>query len=293
LLLEDKKLQQFPRSVFKIKTLKILDLSDNPIQMIPDEIVEMDQLEELYLKGCRLSELPDSIGALASLRVLDISRNNIGEQGPDGHREHGLHLPESIGKLATLRVLKMNYNKGFDRFPASIANLTGLEELEAYQCSDAAPIDFPDILCHLTGLKRLDIGSNSFTTIPESFLNLANLEELRMDASLCYLNTLPDLSRLPRLRVVHVDGLRDYITRPHPRHPCCNHSSPSPASKNSTSTGMGKIKMCSSRLRWANCASIFNTIRHASRIFFAGWVRARSNPHRFINPSGDTPHASR
>ena len=209
LLLEDKKLQQFPRSVLKIKTLKILDLSNNPIQKIPDEIAELENLEELYLKQCSLSELSESIGDLKSLRILDISSNNDDEGD-------GLHIPEGIGKLANLQILKMNYNKGFDA-AEHIASLTGLEELEAYQCSDAAPIDFPAFICQLTGLKRLNIGSNSFKTIPDSFLNLVNLEELRLDSSLCYLNALPDLSRLPRLRVLHADGLISYTTRPYPQ----------------------------------------------------------------------------
>jgi Leucine-rich repeat (LRR) protein len=203
--LNDKKLKQFPRNVLRIKSLKILDLSSNPIGKIPEDIEQLENLEELYLERCGLTELPESIGKLSRLRVLDVSHNSV--SGDE------LELPDTLAGMVNLKVLKINYNKGFN-LPLSLTKLA-LEELEAYQCSEAKPIEFPEIICQLTSLKILELSSNSFKTIPESFLKLINLEELRLNSSLCYLKTLPDLTQLPNLRILAADGNICYTERPY------------------------------------------------------------------------------
>jgi tetratricopeptide (TPR) repeat protein len=61
------------------------------------------------------------------------------------------------------------------------------------------------------------MGTVSIKTIPDSFLQLEKLEELDLDASLCYLNELPDLSKLKNLKILHGDGLISNTTRPRPK----------------------------------------------------------------------------
>ncbi|MCG8323475.1 MAG: WGR domain-containing protein, partial [Cytophagales bacterium] len=213
--LANKKLKAFPETLLQLKNLTKLNLSDNQISDIPGEIARLENLEELYLNECGLQELPAEIGELKKLRVLEVS-NNLGTVFKEDQWVHVyLKLPESLGNLSNLKVLRVNYNQGFG-FPKTITKLKNLEELEAYNCSDAAPIDFPEEMTQLTGLKRLTISSNSFKTIPASFLNLQNLEELDLNASLCYLSALPDLSTLTKLRVLKANGLINYTTRPKP-----------------------------------------------------------------------------
>ena len=53
-------------------------------QIIPDSIVGLQQLKELYLSSNQLETLPDSIGLLTSLKILDVSDNKLNA------------LPESI-----------------------------------------------------------------------------------------------------------------------------------------------------------------------------------------------------
>jgi len=200
--LSDKKLDSFPLNLLEIKTLKKLDLSENPIGNIPEEIGELENLEELYLKECCLSELPVNISRLKNLKILDICSNDI-------------ILPESIGELKNLTVLRMGRNQPLS-LPKSIVELQNLKELDICQCSEASPIDFPEEITKLKNLEKLDLSSNSFKTIPASIAELKKLEELNLGSSLCYLDTIPDLSPLANLKVVKADGLISYTTRPYP-----------------------------------------------------------------------------
>ncbi|OQP66520.1 hypothetical protein A3860_13630 [Niastella vici] len=202
--LTDRKLKEFPRTLTRLTSLKKLVLNENPVESIPASIKDLVSLEELHLEKCSLKSLPPEIGMLPNLRVLNVAYNG------------DLVLPESINRLSSLRILNVSYNVGLG-LPASVAELTNLEELTCYQCSTAAPVDFPEVITQLTGLKRLNMGSLSIKTIPDSFTNLQNLEELNLDASLCYLNELPDLSKLKKLKTLHADGLINFTTRPTPK----------------------------------------------------------------------------
>lgn len=202
--LTGKKLKEFPVTLTKLTSLKKLILNDNTIESIPAGIKDLVNLEELHLEKCGLKNMAPEIGLLSNLRVLNVAGNGA------------LVLPESINNLSSLRVLKISYNTGFG-LPASCSGLKDLEELECYQCSTAAPIEFPVAITQLTGLKRLLMGSNAVLTIPGSLLELQNLEELNLDASLCYLNALPDLSKLKNLKILHAGGLIAYTTRPVPK----------------------------------------------------------------------------
>ncbi|CAA6799014.1 MAG: Unknown protein [uncultured Aureispira sp.] len=202
--LAGKKFSSFPKDILKLTDLKTLILSNNPILELPEEISLLTNLEELYLESCSLEQLPTSIGALKHLRVLDVSRNSP------------LQLPDSINQLKQLEELYVRSNQGFG-FPKDMRNLQKLRVLDVYQCSGTKPIDFPEIICSLKGLEELNLGNNSFKTIPDSFVNLKKLEDLKLGASLCYLDKLPDLSGLTNLKRLSADGLTSYTTRPRPK----------------------------------------------------------------------------
>lgn len=202
--LTGKKLKEFPVALTKLTSLKKLILNDNSIESVPTGIKELVNLEELEMERCGLKNLPAEIGLLPNLKVLNVANNS------------GLVLPENINNLTSLQALNISYNIGFG-LPAALSRLKNLEELKCYQCSTAAPIEFPLAVTQLSGLKRLLMGSNSILSIPDSILDLRNLEELNLDSSLCYLNSIPDLSKLKNLKTLHADGLISYTTRPTPK----------------------------------------------------------------------------
>jgi Leucine-rich repeat (LRR) protein len=65
----------------KLVDLKILDLSNNKLHLLPPIIGSLVQLEELNLSGNCLLEVPEFVLSLPKLKVLNIS-NNFGIRPP-------------------------------------------------------------------------------------------------------------------------------------------------------------------------------------------------------------------
>lgn len=234
--LSDTKLTSFPEDVLKLKALKKLDLSINHIGEIPKEIKELDKLEELNLNECYLPKLPDEIFGLIQLKKLMINYNfssnermsqiklseKIGQLknlemldvsgstpsfGVDEKTGSILFkefiLPNSIGKLTNLQVLISSYNRG--ELPESIKKLEKLEKIKINGSSQIWMREFPKHLPQ--SLKILDLGCNPLDSIPDHILNLKNLEELYLGGTLGYIEqTIPDFSKLPKLRVLSFNG---------------------------------------------------------------------------------------
>jgi Leucine-rich repeat (LRR) protein/predicted DNA-binding WGR domain protein len=196
--LRNKALDKFPALLTTLAALKKLVLDGNALTTLPDEIAALESLEELYLSDCSLQSLPDALATLKNLTVLDVSKNS------------GLQLPESLAQLTSLRVLDISKNIGF----GLSAGIAGLEELRCNDCTEDAPVDFPAAILQCTGLKRLVMNNNSVKSIPADLTALKGLEDLYLNASLCYVNEFPDLSGLSSLKVLHADGIYNFDTSP-------------------------------------------------------------------------------
>lgn len=199
--LSDQAIKRFLPPITELKSLKKLTLNGNNIQSLPPEIAEMTALEELYLQNCGLRTLPEELICLKHLRVLDVSKNR------------DLVLPTTLGNVTSLRVLNVSGCPGF----AIRAGHPYLEELRCEQCTGSEPVDFPEAILGCTGLKRLFMNMNAIKHIPAALANLTQLEELYLDSSLCFVNELPDLSGLKKLRIVHASGIYKYASSPLPK----------------------------------------------------------------------------
>ncbi|KAB2594705.1 disease resistance protein RGA4 [Pyrus ussuriensis x Pyrus communis] len=84
-----------PSCLRKMKHLRYLDLSHNPIKRLPDWIVELQILETLDLSGCNhLVELPSGIGKMINFRHFNlIGCNKL------------TRIPRGLGELTGLRTL--------------------------------------------------------------------------------------------------------------------------------------------------------------------------------------------
>ncbi len=58
--------------------LRSLNLSGNPITVLPPEISALTSLAKLNMARCQLTELPDSISSLEHLIDLDLGKNKYG-----------------------------------------------------------------------------------------------------------------------------------------------------------------------------------------------------------------------
>lgn len=200
--LSNKRLRAFPTLLTRLTDLKKLNLSENNIRELPSAIGRMSKLEELYLSSTGLTALPKEIGQLQNLQVLDISYDVLKT------------LPEEFAQLKNLKILKAR--ACFEVFPEVIAKLEHLEELTLTGSSWIRLKEFPIALTNMKNLKKLDISGHAFTTIPEEILNLENLEELNLDDSLGYLKSIPDLSRLKKLKTLHFNGRMSNTKDPDP-----------------------------------------------------------------------------
>ena len=90
--------------------LKVLNLSNSPMEQAWEGIVKFSKLEELRVKNANLTHLPDAISHLSQLTYLDLSEN-----------QHLTTLPESLGHLPKLQYLDLRGTRVQpDHLPASL-----------------------------------------------------------------------------------------------------------------------------------------------------------------------------
>ena len=86
------------------------------LKELPDSLVNLESLKELYMDVNDLKYFPEPIGKLKSLQVFHANRNKLKE------------LPDSIGDLKSLKEFWI-YENSLTSLPESIGELESLEEL--------------------------------------------------------------------------------------------------------------------------------------------------------------------
>ncbi|GMP68596.1 hypothetical protein CsSME_00028158 [Camellia sinensis var. sinensis] len=134
-----------------LRLLKVLDLENAQIEVLPKELVDLFNLRYLNLKGTRVKELPKSIGRLCNLNTLDITNSKIEV------------LPAGIPELRNLRHLIMYhsdfrnfYDFHFDRGTKTPSNICKLKNLQVLVGVEAEANLMKQIR-NMTQLKRIGI----------------------------------------------------------------------------------------------------------------------------------------
>ena len=109
-------LERFEEQVYKMTTLKRLDLSIAELTAVPASLGNLTNLEWLALGGTLRNGIPECIGNLTKLRHLSIGDSQL------------TSLPDSIGNLRELDTLRLSNNQ-LTAVPASLDKLTALKEL--------------------------------------------------------------------------------------------------------------------------------------------------------------------
>ncbi|XP_074274472.1 disease resistance protein RUN1-like [Silene latifolia] len=181
-----KSLARLPEKIGKLSNLNILWMIGAAIKELPDSIGGLENLTWLNLNNCsELGQLPETIGSLRSLHILMMEDTAV------------TFLPESFGMLESLMVLKMKKSvqdilNGFDNvLPTSFYKLSRLEEFDASGCQISGQIN--DDFVMLSKLEVLDLGFNSFHSLPSTLEGLCFLKNL----SLCHCVNLRSLPPLP------------------------------------------------------------------------------------------------
>ena len=203
------RLKKFPKIVGNMSYLSKLCLSDTTINELPFSaeyltgLIELDlrncknlfslsdacccliSLKILILSGCsKLKELPENLGNIKGLEELDVSGTAI------------TSLPSSVVHLKNLRVLSLHGCVGLSSKlsnmllsfplmqPRSSPYLMGmlqglcLTNLDLSYCNLQT---IPNALGCLSSLEYLNLMGNNFVCLPESIIQLSNLEILCLD----------------------------------------------------------------------------------------------------------------
>ena len=75
--LEHDNIKKLPISIGSFSNLKVLDISFNSLEYLPESISNLESLQEFYLHGNKIKELPKAIGSLNKLKILKLSENKL------------------------------------------------------------------------------------------------------------------------------------------------------------------------------------------------------------------------
>ncbi|KAH0736003.1 hypothetical protein KY285_011710 [Solanum tuberosum] len=192
LMLSSCELKEFPHFLRNVKTLWVLDISNNKIRgQIPNWFSGMrwDNLWYLNLSHNSL------IGHLQqfhfhNLRYLDLKFNFL--QGP---------LPSSICNMNNLQFLHLSCNNFSNSIPSCLGSMSSLKVLDLRRNNFTGSL--PPLCAQSTSLRTILLNGNQFEgTLPVSLLNCSGLEVLDIgnnamnDTFPAWLGTLEELQVL-------------------------------------------------------------------------------------------------
>jgi adenylate cyclase len=181
--------------------LKRLMLNNMKLDVFPENMEYLNELEHLSLFGNNLKKIPSSIWQLKRLIVLNLSSNFlINLPSPDA--DVLASKAESIKLLDNLRELYLGENRCNNEIADSLKYLTNLEVLNI---SYNNILDLGDCLRHLTSLRELYLSGNQFSSFPEEIEGLKKLQFLYFNCNKLS-NIPPELAALTELSVFDVSN---------------------------------------------------------------------------------------
>ncbi|GJT14278.1 TMV resistance protein N-like protein [Tanacetum coccineum] len=186
-------IKHLPDSICMLKRLKSLTVNngyyfEDLFEKLPEDLGQLECLEELYVSSKKIEYLPDSICMLKRLKSLNFSGCCcLGK------------LPEDIGRLESLESLDL-WGTAIKHLPDSVCLLKHLKLLDVAHCWCLGKL--PKYIGHLESLERLDVSSTEITHLPDSICILKHLNYLNLE-NCPLLEELPeDLGRLECLEEI-------------------------------------------------------------------------------------------
>ncbi len=208
--LSENQLRYLPESIGGLKNLESLKLQKNQLEALPESIGDLFNLKELDISGNNLVELPSQITCLTLLQKLDIESNKLKQlklefssllslESLKAANNQLLDIPISIGELKNLKNLDL-YQNEISKIPKQICHLKSLQHFNIGRNKIIKIPDYvgnlimltklsigwndikqlPETIGKIHSLKRLDLCRIKIKSLPESFINLKNLEWIRL-----------------------------------------------------------------------------------------------------------------
>ncbi|KAK4718973.1 hypothetical protein R3W88_017311 [Solanum pinnatisectum] len=186
-------LVRLPASVSEMRKLKILILKGcSRLSIFPENLGDLNELEELYAGNTAIWQLPDSIGNLSKLKILSLRKGRKVKH----QSARSLILPWVFHALRELKSLDLSGCNLCDSQAAALMNVTSLLELNL---SRNKFIYFPDVFSRLSHLRYLNITHcqelKKLPVLPKS------IEELYVEDFLAK-ESIAKLRMYPRLNLV-------------------------------------------------------------------------------------------
>ena len=165
-------------------SVRVLDLSNQDLKILPKEVFLYQNITELYLDSNNLDVLPIDLFDLKDLWYLDISFNQINELPPEiGNlknlvileaRNNNLTiLPESLFKLKHLDEINFSYNR-----IKTIPSTFGKSSLESIYLAGNNITELPNEFKRKFSIGEFDLSNNHLTTLPSSFFDALKKGEI-------------------------------------------------------------------------------------------------------------------
>lgn len=154
------------KTIKKLPIRKLKVCCRDPALTIPEEVWNLELLEELNLVESNIETLPKGIEKLKTLKVLNLSDcKNLAQ------------LPEMIGSLVLLEELFLSGCRKIEALPNQINNLKMLKVLSL---SDSNLIALPNEVGCLLSLETVYLRKTKLTALPEAIGNLKSLKKLSL-----------------------------------------------------------------------------------------------------------------
>nr|XP_028963183.1 disease resistance-like protein DSC1 [Malus domestica] len=217
-----KELKSLPS--IRMKSLVTLDLSGcSSLEMFPEILEVMEELQKLNLFGSKIKELPSSINNLTGLRYLDLKDCKELKSLPSFIHMRSLAalnlygcsslamFPEILEVMDQLIGLDLSGSK-IKELPSSINCLTGLRILILKDCKELKTL--PSSICQLQSLYYLSLsGCTKFEVFPNIEENMEELRALHLDGT-SIKELPPSIERLQQLVLLNLGNCESLVHLP-------------------------------------------------------------------------------